>query len=50
VIVTTDSSALGYYTRLGATPASFVQYLSQHIRRRADGQPVVITVLMLRGT
>jgi len=50
VIVTTDTAALGRYTRLGATAASFVLYQQQRIRRRADGQPLLITVVMLRGT
>ncbi len=49
VIVTTDTAALGQYRRLGATPANFVSYQMQRTRRRADGQPLVITVLMLRG-
>jgi len=50
VVVATDTAALDQYTRLGATPANFVQYQTQRTRRRADGQPLVITVLMLRGS
>lgn len=49
VVVTTDTTALRQYTRLGATPANFVEYQTQRTRRRADGQPLLITVLMLRG-
>jgi len=50
VLVTTDIAAWSQYTRLGATPANFVEYQTQRTRRRADGQPIVITVLMLRGS
>ena len=32
-----------------ATSANFVSFERRRIRRRADGQPVVITVVMLRG-
>lgn len=50
VLVTTDTAALGRFESLGATSANFVAFEGRRIRRRADGQPVVITVLMLRGT
>lgn len=50
VLVTTDIAAWSQYTRLGAAPANFVEYQTQRTRRRADGQPIVITVLMLRGS
>jgi hypothetical protein len=50
VVVTTDSVALARFKSVGATPENFVSFEGRRIRRRADGQPVIITVLMLRGT
>jgi hypothetical protein len=50
VVVTTDTAAFERFKSLGATPANFVSFEGRRIRRPADGEPVVITVLMLSGT
>lgn len=49
VIAKTDSAMLARYRSVGATPATFVAFEERRIRRRTDGAPVVITVLMLRS-
>lgn len=50
VLVTTDTIAAARFASVGATSANFVAFEGRRIRRRADGAPVVITILMLRGT
>jgi hypothetical protein len=50
VVATTEAVTFERFKSLGATSANFVSFEGRRIRRDSDGRPVVITVLMLRGT
>ena len=50
VVVATDTATFERYKSVGATSASLISFEGRRIRRRADGESVVITVLMLRAT